>query len=154
MLLAVTVGALTTGCFGPQPPLFGQDGVVPEEAARVPMEVRPGADGTWALYVPELGLRGQGRSLVLPEGPSVKGWRRELPAEFAVTSHHPGAVHSAFVRGASVVLVGGREGRRGPSAVAWFDVLSGRVLWTRNLPSGATVQLSGSGPLVVAACGA
>lgn len=60
---------------------------------------------SWAHF-PAAGLLGQGRTLVRRNGPKNGGWRLALPAELTLTSHQPGAVHSALVRCHRVVLVG------------------------------------------------
>lgn len=153
----MVVGFLAAGCFGPSEPMFGDGESVPEEASRVPLPVRPGPDGTWALNAPTAGLLGQGRTLVRladaqnpkvtenpkgaqnPKGAESAGWRLALPAEFALTSHQPGAAHSAFVRADRVVLVGGRDGRSGPSAIAGLDTERGLVTWRHAVPSGSQV---------------
>ncbi|MFD4954500.1 hypothetical protein [Streptomyces sp. NPDC058451] len=140
-LLAVVVGLLVAGCFAPSPPMFGDGEAVPEEASRVPLPVRPGPDGTWALNAPAAGLLGQGRTLVRRDGTENEGWRLALPAEFTLTSHQPGAAHSALVRGDRVVLVGGRDGRRGPSAIAGLDPERGLLTWRHALPPGSQVFL-------------
>ncbi|MFD8203116.1 hypothetical protein [Streptomyces sp. NPDC059701] len=98
--------------------MFGDGEAVLEEVTRVPLPVRPGPDGTWALNAPVAGLLGQGRTLVRRAGTDDEGWRLTLPAEFALTSPQPGAAHSALVREYGVVLVGGSRDRRGPSAIA------------------------------------
>lgn len=120
-LLVGVLGLLVAGCFAPQGPQFGDGEAVPEEASRVRLPVRPGPDGTWVVNSTEAGLLGQGRMLVQREGPERQGWRLTLPAEFALTSQQPGAAHSALVQGHRVVMVGGREGHRGPSAIAGLD---------------------------------
>ncbi|MGW1463650.1 outer membrane protein assembly factor BamB family protein [Streptomyces sp. NPDC002308] len=157
--LAVVVGLLVAGCFGPQSPMFGDGESVPEEASRVPLPVRPGPDGTWALNVPVPGLLGQGRTLVRLadaknlSGTQDAGWRLNLPAEFALTSHQPGAAHSAFVRAGQVVLVGGRDGRDGPSAIAGLDAAQGRVTWQHALPPGSRVfQFENAFEVLAAVC--
>ncbi|MFJ1697302.1 hypothetical protein ACIOHC_19550 [Streptomyces sp. NPDC088252] len=133
------VGLLVAGCFAPLPPMFGDGGAVPEEASRVPLPVLPGPDGTWALNAPAAGLLGEGRTLVRRDGTANKGWRPALPAELALTSHQHGAAHSALVRGDRVVLVGGRDGRRGPSAIAGLDPERGLLTWRHALPPGSQV---------------
>ncbi|WP_435975363.1 outer membrane protein assembly factor BamB family protein [Streptomyces sp. Qhu_M48] len=118
------------------------------------MPVRPGPDGTWVVNSSEAGILGQGRTLVQREGPERPGWRLDLPAEFALTSQRPGAAHSALVDGDRVVLVGGRDGRRGPSAIAGLDQQKGRLAWRYALPEGSRVFLyeSGFAKVVVARC--
>ncbi|MFF4715935.1 hypothetical protein ACFY2V_31765 [Streptomyces eurythermus] len=145
------MGLLLAGCFAPQPPMFGDGEAVPEEASRVALPVRPGPDGTWALNAPAAGLLGQGRTLVRLDGPGKRGRRVALPAEFALAAHRPGAAHSAFVRGDQVVLVGGRDGRRGPSAIARLDPRRGLLTWQQALPPGSRVFLSGNGLEVLTA---
>ncbi|MFF7402240.1 hypothetical protein [Streptomyces murinus] len=144
-LLAMVVGLLVAGCFAPSPPMFGDGEAVPEEASRVPLPVRPGPDGTWALNAPVAGLLGQGRTLVRLDDAENGGWRLALPAEFAVTSSQPGSAHSALVRADRVVLVGGRGGRRGPSAIAGLDPERGLLTWRHTLPPDSQVFLSESG---------
>ncbi|MEU6324267.1 hypothetical protein [Streptomyces sp. NPDC047009] len=58
-----------------------------------------------------------------------------------MTSYQPGAAHSAFVRADRVVLVGGRDGRRGPSAIAGIDPKRGLLTWRHALPPGSQVFL-------------
>ncbi|MFI0895144.1 PQQ-binding-like beta-propeller repeat protein [Streptomyces sp. NPDC020983] len=137
-LLAVVVGLLAAGCFAPPPPAFGDGKAVPEEASRVPLPVRPGPDGTWALNDPAAGLLGEGRTVVRLHGAENAGWRLALPAEFALTSHEPGAAHSALV-GGRVVLVGGSDGSPGPSAIAGLDLERGLLAWRQPLPPGSQV---------------
>lgn len=137
----MVVGLLLAGCFPPQPPMFGDGESVPEEASRVPLPVRPGPDGTWAVNAPAAGLLGQGRTLVRLDVTGNRDRRLALPAEFALTSHQPGAAHSALVRGDRVVLVGGRDGRRGPSAIAGLDPELGILTWRHALPPGSRVFL-------------
>ncbi|WP_406065809.1 PQQ-like beta-propeller repeat protein [Streptomyces sp. NBC_01077] len=93
----------------------------------------------------EAGLLGQGRMLVQREGPERQGWRLTLPAEFALTSQQPGAAHSALVQGHRVVMVGGREGHRGPSAIAGLDPEQGRLSWRHAVPPGSQVFLYADG---------
>lgn len=146
-LLAVVVGLLAAGCFAPSEPMFGDGDSVPEESSRLPLPVRPDSDGAWALNAPGAGLLGQGRTLVRLEGAknlegaANPGWRLALPAEFALTSHQPGTAHSAFVRADRVVLVGGRDDRSGPSAIAGLDPERGLVTWRHALPPGSQVFL-------------
>ncbi|MFH8725212.1 hypothetical protein [Streptomyces termitum] len=128
-VLIGVLGLLVTGCFAPSGPRFGDGSAVPEEVSRVRLPVRPGPDGTWVVNSPGEGLLGQGRVLVRRAGPDRRGWRLALPAEFALTSQRPGSAHSAFVGDHSVVLVGGREGRRGPSEIAGLDLTNGRLAW-------------------------
>lgn len=153
-LLGGVLVLLVTGCFAPQGPMFGDGSAVPEEASRVRMPVRPGPDGGWVVNSTEAGLLGQGRALVRLSGPGRRGWRLSLPAEFAVTSPQPGTAHSAFVRGHRVVLVGGREGRRGPSAIAGLDPEQGRLAWRHELVPGSRVFLyeGGFARVLVADC--
>ncbi|MFD7325532.1 PQQ-binding-like beta-propeller repeat protein [Streptomyces sp. NPDC059875] len=151
-LLILLVGWLATGCFVPPKPGFGAAGVVPREASRVAVRLPPGPDGTWALHVPELRLRGQGRTVVGVEGPSNREWRLALPPEFALTSPIPGTGHSALVREAQVILVGGRDGHRGPSAVAGLDAFQGRISWRHDLPADSAVFLADR-HVVAATCG-
>lgn len=141
VLLAVVVGLLAAGCFAPSPPMFGDGQTVPEEASRVPLPVRPGTDGTWALNDPAAGLLGQDRTLVRLDGAENRGWRLALPAEFALTSHQPGAAHSALGSGRRVILVGGKDGRRGPSAITGLDPERGVLIWRQALPPGSQVFL-------------
>lgn len=153
VLLAVLTGLLAVGCFAPPPPAFGDGSAVPEEASRVPLPVRPGPDGTWALNDPALGLFGQGRTLVRLHGAENAGWRLALPAEFALTSHQPGAAHSVLVGGSRVMLVGGRDGRRGPSAIAVLDPERGLLIRRQTLPPGSQVfLLEGSSVVMTAVC--
>ncbi len=134
--------------------MFGDGSAVPEEASRVRTPVRPGPDGTWVVNSTEAGLLGQGRTLVRLKGPERQGWRLTLPDEFALTSRQPGAAHSALVQDHKVVLVGGREGHRGPTAVAGLDVHQGRLAWRHALPPGSRVFLyeSGFATVLVADC--
>ncbi|MFF9676262.1 PQQ-binding-like beta-propeller repeat protein [Streptomyces eurythermus] len=148
---AVVAGLLLAGCVAPQPPMFGDGEAVPEEASRVALPVRPGPDGTWTLNAPAAGLLGQGRTLVRLAGPGNRRWRLTLPAGFALTAHRPGAAHSAFVRGHQVVLVGGGDGRRGPSAIARLDPERGLLTWQEALPPGSRVFLSEDGREVLTA---
>ncbi|MGV9697134.1 hypothetical protein ACWDTR_15440 [Streptomyces sp. NPDC003470] len=121
--------------------MFGDGEAVPEEVTRVPLPVRPGPDGTWALNAPAAELLGQGRTLVRRAGTDDEGWRLTLPAEFALTSPQPGAAHSALVREHGVVLVGGSSDRRSPSAIAGLDPERGLLTWRHALPPGSRVFL-------------
>ncbi|MGW6413783.1 outer membrane protein assembly factor BamB family protein [Streptomyces sp. NPDC055055] len=154
-LSVALVGLLVTGCFAPQGPMFDDGSSVPEEAARVPLPVRPGPDGTWALNSPEDGLLGQDRTIARRAGPERPEWTATLPTEFALTSQRPGTAHSAYVDGSVGVLVGGSAGREGPSAVAGLDLATGRLTWRRTLAPGSRVFLhdSGFGTVVEAQCG-
>ncbi|MFI0508285.1 hypothetical protein ACH3Y9_05495 [Streptomyces sp. WSLK1-5] len=147
----MVVGLLVAGCFAPSPPMFGDGEAVPEEASRVPLPVRPGPDGTWALNAPAAGLLGQGRTLVRLDGAENEGWRLALPAEFALTSHQPGAAHSVLGGGLRVVLVGGRDGRRGPTAIAGLDPERGLLTWRQALPPGSQVFLLENSSVVLTA---
>ncbi|MFD0502037.1 PQQ-binding-like beta-propeller repeat protein [Streptomyces chiangmaiensis] len=68
-----------------------------------------------------------------------------------MTSHQPGAAHSALGGGRQVVLVGGREGRRGPSAIAGLDPEQGLLIWRHALPPGSQVFLLESSSVVLTA---
>lgn len=140
-LLIAMAGLVTSGCFAPQPPMFGDGRSVPTELSREPVPVRPGQDGTWAVILPEAGLFGEGRSVARLRDGERAGWRTELQAEFALTSRQPGEPHSALTHGTTTVLVGGREGRTGPSSVASLDPYLGTVAWRRELPPGTRVSL-------------
>ncbi|MFI8423741.1 hypothetical protein [Streptomyces sp. NPDC085479] len=153
-LLIGMLGLLITGCFAPQGPEFGDGSAVPEEASRVRLPVRPGPDGTWAVNSTQDGLLGQGRVLVRRENPDRRGWRLALPAEFAVTSRRPGSAHSALVHDHEVVLVGGREGRGGPSAIAGLDMENGHLAWRLPVTPNSQVFLnvSGAASVLLADC--
>ncbi|MFG1805186.1 PQQ-binding-like beta-propeller repeat protein [Streptomyces sp. NPDC049040] len=124
---------------------------MPEEASRVPLPVRPGPDGTWALNVPAVGLLGEGRTVVRLHGAESAGWRLALPAEFALTSHQPGGAHSVLISGRRVVLVGGRDGHPGPSAIAGLDPERGLLTWRQTVPTGSQVFMSESSSVVMTA---
>ncbi|WP_329286581.1 outer membrane protein assembly factor BamB family protein [Streptomyces sp. NBC_00691] len=119
------------------------------------MPVRPGPDGDWVVNSAEEGLLGQGRALVQLADPERRGWRLSLPDEFALTSPRPGTAHSAFVEGHRVVLVGGRAGHPGPSAIAGLDPEHGRLSWRRDLMPNSKVFLyeGGRATVLVADCG-
>ncbi|MER5740711.1 hypothetical protein ABT117_34300 [Streptomyces sp. NPDC002262] len=153
-LLIVWTGLLVTGCFAPQGPQFGDGRAVPEEASRIRVPVPPGPDGTWTVNSPREGLLGQGRVLVRREGPDGRGWRLTLPGEFRLTSSRPGSAHSALVQDHQVVLVGGREEGRGPSAIAGLDLENGRLAWRRPVAPGSRVFLYdyGAATVLVAGC--
>ena len=146
------VAVLGTGCFAPQPPRFGEGAdVVPEEAERVDMPVRPGSDGDWTLRLGTLRIYGEGARLARLAGEQSKGWQATLPAEFALSSREPGAPHSALDAGGTAVLVGGREGHMGPSALAGVDPEHGGLSWRHELPPSTRVFLAqdGSSPTLV-----
>jgi hypothetical protein len=145
------MGLLVAGCFAPPPPSFGDGKAVPEEASRVPLPVRPGPDGTWALNAAVAGLLGEGRTVVRLHGAENAGWRLALPAEFALTSHQPGAAHSVLVGGGWAVLVGGRAGHPGPSAIAGLDAERGLLAWRQTLPPGSQVFLLQNNSVVMTA---
>ncbi|MGW6395689.1 hypothetical protein ACWFR1_35505 [Streptomyces sp. NPDC055103] len=118
------------------------------------LPVASGSDGTWVVNSPEPGMLGQGRTIARRAGPESRGWRLTLPAEFALTSQRPGAAHSALVDRYRVVLVGGRDGQRGPSAIAGIDPWDGRLAWRHALPPGSQVFLyeRDAGTVLVAEC--
>ncbi|MEV6950357.1 hypothetical protein [Streptomyces sp. NPDC051183] len=160
----------------PQPPHFGDGESKPVVSWRGELPVAPGPDGTWALYQPATGVLGQGTVVARPpgvrleqdrtgagagadEGADRRGprWTLELPAEFALTSKVPGTPHSALVRGHTVLLVGGRPDRVGPTAVAGLDPRKGVITWRREVAGGTSVSLdrdhgSGDGVLIEATC--
>ncbi|MFJ8082204.1 PQQ-binding-like beta-propeller repeat protein [Streptomyces sp. NPDC096205] len=146
-VLAVCVsGVAVAGCFAPQPPDFGDGESMPEEVFRVPVPVRPGADGTWALR--DADLLGEGRTVVRLGADGSMLWRLRLPDDLALTSRTPGDPHSAL---SPSVLVGGRPGRSGPASVAGLDVERGTLTWRQALPAGSRVFLYG-GVVVTAVC--
>ncbi len=153
-LAVLCAGAVLTGCFGPQPPMFSDGKSVPSERRRIPLTVPPGPDGSWSLLRTRDGLLGQGRKLarIPQEGEEgvrapVRGWTVTLPAEFAITSRLPGGPHSAVpLSSAGTVLIGGRAGRADPTAVALADPGSGALVWRHTLPPDSRVFMT-AGPL-------
>ncbi|MFI0805679.1 hypothetical protein [Streptomyces echinatus] len=152
VVCAVVAALSVSGCFAPSPPMFGDGSSVPEESARVALPVRPGADGDWALNDSASRLLGQGTTLARLGERNGRSWRLTLPAEFALTSRRPGAPHSALTRDSAAVLVGGTDGRTGPSALAGVDLNQGRLTWQHPLPAGSRVSLHLGGTVVAAAC--
>ncbi|MFF1832602.1 hypothetical protein ACFVXE_00055 [Streptomyces sp. NPDC058231] len=146
-LAVLCAGAVLTGCFGPQPPMFSDGESVPSEQRRIPLTVPPGPDGSWSLLGTGDGLLGQGRKLarIPQEGEEgvrapVRGWTVTLPAEFAITSRLPGGPHSAVpLSSRGTVLIGGRAGRADPTAVALADPGSGALVWRHTLPPDSRV---------------
>ncbi|MBC9713289.1 hypothetical protein H9Y04_11990 [Streptomyces sp. TRM66268-LWL] len=140
-LLIALICVLVAGCFVPPHPAFGDGESVPEETARVLLPVHPRRDGTWVVNSPRAGLLGQDRTLALRGTEDSPGRRLTLPAEFALISDRPGTAHSALVRDLNMVLVGGREGHPGPSAIAGVDLQRGRLSWRHELPPGSRVLM-------------
>jgi hypothetical protein len=143
-LLTALLMLVLTGCLY-TPPRFADGTSMPAEVRRVPLPAAA-PDGSWAVFASWSRLIGQGRTLTqLPPregdiGPR-KSWTLRLPQEFALTSRTPGTAHSLRLDRLTALLVGGRAGRTGPTAVAGLDRARGVLSWQRQLPDHTKVFL-------------